>query len=123
MQAIAASASAARNPSCRFLNLPHITQRRDLRAKNLRLARREDAQGARLARGVARSELLERGVLVGGVVVDVQPRVGEPPVVQVGEQVVDEAPFRRGVVRPPRGELPGPVEQPGRGGRAADRYL
>ena len=54
-------------------------------------------QGERLDEGLAR---LDTCLLY------TSPRVGEPPVVQVGEQVVDEAPFRRGVVRPPRGELP-----------------
>jgi hypothetical protein len=54
---------------------------------------------------------LQRGPLVGGVVVDVHARVGPPTPHQVVDQVLDQLLLGGRVVSPPRGERARPVPE------------
>ena len=65
-----------------------------------------------LARPVLAGEPLQRGDLVGGVVVDVHRGVGGAALADQVDHALDGAPLLRAVVRPERTERPGGVDDP-----------
>ena len=71
-----------------------------------------------LARAVLAHEALERGHLVGGVVVDVHGRVGAEALVEEVDELLERAPLGLAVVRPEGGEAAVRVERRRRGTRA-----